>query len=74
MKQSEIPTEIKKPKLEDDAKDDGKKSIIDAQIKNQSKIIFKYRDQLKKLKKTELHSLLEDNDQEIPSGVNPVKF
>lgn len=48
---------------------DSKNDIIEKQIKEQSQIIFKYRDLLKKnLKKNELQDLLEYNKQELPVG------
>jgi hypothetical protein len=41
----------------------------DAAIKDQSKLIYKYRDQLKKeLRKSDLQDLLEYNDQDVPVG------
>jgi hypothetical protein len=41
----------------------------DNAIKQQNKLIYKYRDQLKKeLRKIELQELLEYNDQDIPVG------
>ncbi|GLV44778.1 Poly-(ADP-ribose) polymerase [Carabus blaptoides fortunei] len=67
IKQEEIP--IKKPKLEDETTDKADEAL-EKEIKEQSKIIFKYRDQLKdQLNKNELQSLLEHNKQEVPSGI-----
>jgi hypothetical protein len=46
-----------------------KRSKEDAEIKQQSKIMYKYRDQLKKeLRKNDLQDLLEYNDQDVPAG------
>uniref|UniRef100_A0A2Z5U1X2 Poly [ADP-ribose] polymerase n=1 Tax=Reticulitermes speratus TaxID=60591 RepID=A0A2Z5U1X2_9NEOP len=45
------------------------KSDKEDKIKEQNKLMYKYRDQLKKvLKKKDLQYLLEYNDQDIPSG------
>lgn len=69
IKQEEVP--IKKPKLEDET--DSANDALEKEIKEQSTIIFKYRDQLKdQLNKNELQSLLEYNTQEIPSGLETV--
>ena len=43
-------------------------------IKEQNKILYKYRDELEKLSKSELHLLLEHNGQQIPSGKSEVYF
>ena len=49
------------------------KSDKEDAIKKQNKLMYKYRDQLKKvLKKKDLQYLLEYNDQDIPSGEEPV--
>jgi hypothetical protein len=46
-----------------------KSSKEDAAIKEQSKLMYKYRDQLKKeLRKSDLQDLLEFNDQDLPVG------
>lgn len=64
IKQEELPTPVKKPKLEDEV--DGK---LSKDLKEQSELIFNYRDQLKtNLKRKDLQYLLEYNDQEIPAG------
>lgn len=69
IKQEEIP--IKKPKLEDET--DSANDALEKAIKEQSTIIFKYRDQLKEqLNKNELQSLFEYNAQQIPSGLETV--
>ncbi|KAG8225244.1 hypothetical protein J437_LFUL008781, partial [Ladona fulva] len=49
----------KKPKM--DVKEE-------AEMEKQNKAMFSYRDKLKKLSKSEMQSLLEHNDQEIPKG------
>jgi hypothetical protein len=50
-----------------------KSSKEDAEIKEQSKQMYKYRDQLKKdLKKMDLQCLLEYNDQDVPVGEDKV--
>ncbi|XP_043217135.1 poly [ADP-ribose] polymerase 1-like [Amphibalanus amphitrite] len=51
----------KKPKKEEAGPDRSK-------LKKQSQLVFGFRDQLKKLGKRELQLLLEENDQEVPSG------
>ncbi|XP_037073152.1 poly [ADP-ribose] polymerase 1-like [Pollicipes pollicipes] len=43
-----------------------------AVIKQQNQTMFKYRDQLKSLAKRELQLLLEQNDQEVPTGEDPM--
>lgn len=43
---------------------------MEKEYREQNKIMFEYRDQLKQLTKTQLVSLLENNDQEIPQGVD----
>jgi hypothetical protein len=49
------------------------KSDKEDKIKEQNKLMYKYRDQLKKvLKKKDLQYLLEYNDQDIPSGEDRV--
>jgi hypothetical protein len=51
-----------------------KSSKEDAEIKDQSKLMYKYRDQLKKhLKKKDLQYLLEYNEQDVPSGEDRVR-
>jgi hypothetical protein len=46
-----------------------KSSKEDAAVKEQSKLIYKYRDQLKKeLRKSEMQDLLEYNEQDVPVG------
>jgi hypothetical protein len=46
-----------------------KSSKEDAVVKVQSKLMYKYRDQLKKqLRKSEMQDLLEFNDQDVPVG------
>jgi uncharacterized protein with gpF-like domain len=60
-----------KPADEADGPTPSKKIKSDKEdaIKKQNKIIYKYRDQLKKvLKRKDLQYLLEYNDQDIPSG------
>jgi hypothetical protein len=50
-----------------------KSSKEDAEIKEQSEEMYKYRDQLKKdLKKKDLQCLLEYNDQDVPAGKDKV--
>lgn len=50
-----------------------KSSKEDAAIKGQSKLMYKYRDQLKKeLRKSDLQDLLEHNDQDVPVGEDRV--
>jgi hypothetical protein len=50
-----------------------RKSGKEDKIKEQSKLMYKYRDQLKKaLRKKDLQYLLEYNDQDIPSGEDRV--
>jgi hypothetical protein len=49
------------------------KSDKEDKIKKQNKLIYKHRDQLKKvLKKKDLQYLLEYNDQDVPSGEDRV--
>ncbi|KAF5303926.1 hypothetical protein FQA39_LY01711 [Lamprigera yunnana] len=66
IKQEDIPE--KKVKIEDtvDAAVDEK---VDKKLKAQNKIIFKYRDNLKELPKKHLILLLEENNQQVPTGV-----
>jgi hypothetical protein len=46
-----------------------KPSKEDAAVKEQSKLMYKYRDQLKKeLRKSEMQDLLEYNEQDVPVG------
>lgn len=64
--------EIKKIRTEDEVDES---SNNEKEIKQQNKIMFKYRDQLKKyLNKKELQELLEANEQEIPSGIESVRI
>lgn len=58
----------KKIKKEDDA---GEKEMKE-QIKKQNKILYKYRDELEQLSKSDLQALLEHNDQHIPAGKSEV--
>jgi hypothetical protein len=44
----------------------------DEKLKKQNKLIFKYHDSLKTFSKSQLTSLLEHNDQEVPPGVDRV--
>lgn len=58
------------PKDEVDKAEDSKK---EKDLQDQNKIMYKYRDSLKdKLKKSELISLLEYNEQEVPAGEDRV--
>jgi poly [ADP-ribose] polymerase len=60
-----------KPADEPDGPSPSKKMKSDKEdaIKKQNNLMYKYRDQLKKiLKKKDLQYLLEYNDQDIPSG------
>lgn len=60
-----------KPADETDGPTPSKKMKSDKEdaIKKQNKLMYKYRDQLKKaLKKKDLQYLLEYNDQDIPPG------
>lgn len=41
-------------------------------MKKQNKLMFKYRDELKKLTRTQMSSLLEYNDQDDPVGADRV--
>lgn len=58
----------KKIKKENDAEEKEMKE----QIKKQNKILYKYRDDLEQLTKSELQALLEFNNQHIPSGRSEV--
>ncbi|KAH1010082.1 hypothetical protein HUJ05_004437 [Dendroctonus ponderosae] len=60
IKQEDIP-EIKKIKIEDDP--------LDEEYREQNKIMFNFRDQLKEVPKNELRLLLQSNNQEIPEGL-----
>ncbi|KAF5305635.1 hypothetical protein FQR65_LT07716 [Abscondita terminalis] len=68
IKQEEIPE--KKAKIEDVV--DGVDEALEKKLKEQTKLIYKYRDNLKELHKKELTHLLEVNDQEVPSGVESI--
>jgi len=59
-----------KPADEADGPTPSKKVKSDKEdaIKKQNKLMYKYRDQLKKVLKKDLQYLLEYNDQDIPSG------
>lgn len=64
IKQESVP-EVKKPKLEDTVDGNPDEAIM----KEQNKIMFRYRDKLKNgLSKEELVELLQYNKQEIPVG------
>ena len=75
-----------RPVKADDEADSGvspakksKQSAVDEEkekkeMKKQNELMFKYRDNLKDLSKSELHDLLEYNDQEIPEGEERVRF
>lgn len=64
IKQETVP-DIKKPKLEDTVDGNPDEAIM----KEQNKIMFKYRDKLKnELRKEELTELLQYNGQEVPVG------
>lgn len=73
IKQEEVV--IKKAKLEEDEVDGASSSgnadkELDKKIKNNTKIMYKYRDWLKtNLSKAELVELLEHNDQSVPPGL-----
>ncbi|KAL1517903.1 hypothetical protein ABEB36_001606 [Hypothenemus hampei] len=60
IKQESIP-DVKKLKLEEDPQD--------KIYRKQNKIMFGYRDDLKQLSKPDLTLLLQENEQEIPAGV-----
>lgn len=70
--------EIKKEPIDEiDGPSDAKKikkeeSSIEKTLKSQNKLLFGNRDKLKALPKSGLTTLLEYNQQEIPSGVENV--
>ncbi|XP_045461901.1 poly [ADP-ribose] polymerase [Harmonia axyridis] len=65
IKQEDIPEEVKKPKLEEPTEEE-------KLYKEHLTVLYKYRDQLKKMTKGEMTDLLEYNDQEIPSGKDAI--
>lgn len=69
IKQEDIP-DVKKLKTESEVS-----GLTEEQVKKyeeHTKLLFKYRDQLKDLKKSELEELLLVNDQKVPSGADTV--
>lgn len=69
IKQEDVPV-VKKLKTEDEVDGDPKEK----EYREQVKILFNYRDKLKKLEQSELNDLLEANGQEIPSGKDNVSI
>lgn len=65
IKQEDVPE--KKIKLEDTV--DGADASMEKNLKEQNKLLYKYRDSLKELSKKDLTLLLEKNKQEVPSGI-----
>lgn len=62
---------MKKMKTEDEV--DGDSKILENEIKKNSKIMFKYRDKLKKdLTRPQIREIIESNNQKVPAGVEDV--